>query len=151
MPTLALDYRLPGVDWLFSVPSGNPLQNPGPLVPVFEQLLGELRARRLPKALQLTLHLPASECAAGIVVALHDGWKRVVNSRLQEQQLRLQELRLTRRRFLLKGLTVLASCLALGAWLGEADSGFERTLAESLIIGGHFALLAGLRFAHRGG
>ncbi|OHC29284.1 MAG: hypothetical protein A2Y50_11215 [Pseudomonadales bacterium RIFCSPLOWO2_12_59_9] len=140
MPTLALDYRLPGVDWLFSVPSGNPLQNPGPLVPVFEQLLGELRARRLPKALQLTLHLPASECAAGIVVALHDGWKRVVNSRLQEQQLRLQELRLTRRRFLLKGLTVLASCLALGAWLGEADSGFERTLAESLIIGGWVAV-----------
>ena len=137
MPKLALEYRLPGVAWLFSVPSSDPLQNSGPLVPLFEQVLTELRARPVPKALRLTVHLPASPAE---LAAVQVGWQRVLASRLQQERLNLLELRLTRRRFLLKGLAVLASCLALGAWLGEASSGFERTLAESLVIGGWVAV-----------
>jgi hypothetical protein len=151
MPKLSLDYQLPGVDWLFSVPSNDPLQNSGPLLPVFEQLLSELRARRVPKVLQLTLHVPAAEYQAGVVAAVHTGWQRVLASRMQQEQLRLAELRLTRRRYLLKGLTVLASCLALGTWLGEPESGFERTLAESLIIGGWVAVWVPLeRYLYNG-
>ncbi len=138
MPKLSLEYRLPGVAWLFSVPSSDPLQNSGPLVPLFEQLLTELRARPVPKALRLTVQLPASD--AELVAAVHAGWQRVLTGRLQQEQLHLLELRLTRRRFLLKGLAVLASCLALGTWLGEPDSYSMRTLAESLIIGGWVAV-----------
>lgn len=58
---------------LFSVPSTDPLQNQGPLQPVFEDILGDLRGRRLAARLQLTLALPASGLQPGVIAALRDG------------------------------------------------------------------------------
>ena len=136
MKKLRLDYELPGVDYLFSVPSADPLQNSGPLRPLFEQLLADLRCQRVPKSLHVSFSIPAVDYQPGVVAALRAAWPRVLDSRIQAEQQRFAELRITRRTFLLKGLLVLFFCLVGVSLLGEPDRPSLKTLAESLIIGG---------------
>ena len=121
---------------LFSVPSTDPLQNQGPLQPVFEDILGDLRGRRLAARLQLTLALPASGLQPGVIATLRDGWLRAIEARLRSEQQRNAERLFTRRRFLLKGLLILSVALALGGRVAGYETGIMRTIGESLIIGG---------------
>lgn len=99
MKKLRLDYELPGVDYLFSVPSADPLQNSGPLRPLFEQLLADLRCQRVPNSLHVSFSIPAVDCQPSVVAALRAAWPRVLDSRIQAEQQRFAELRITRRRF----------------------------------------------------
>ena len=117
---------------LFSVPSTDPLQNQGPLQPVFEDILGDLRGRRLAARLQLTL----ARLQPGVIAALRDGWLRAIETRLRSQRQRHAERLFTRRRFLLKGLLILSVALALGGRVAGYETGIMRTIGESLIIGG---------------
>ncbi len=117
---------------LFSVPSTDPLQNQGPLQPVFEDILGDLRGRRLAARLQLTL----ARLQPGVIAALRDGWLRAIEARLRSERQRHAERLFTRRRFLLKGLLILSVALALGGRVAGYETGIMRTIGESLIIGG---------------
>lgn len=140
MSGLSLTYQLPGAAWMFSVPSSDPLENSGPLRPVFEDLLADLRRDKIPKALQLTFEMPAAELQPGTVAALRAAWSRVIATRLHAEQQRQAELRYTRRRYLLQGFLILGACLTAGGLLGEQESTLMLTLAESLVICGWVAV-----------
>jgi hypothetical protein len=140
MKTLSLQYRLPGVDWLFSVPSNDPLKNSGPLISVFQQLLNELRAESLPAALKLTMFLPVTDCTQDTIEAIHKAWQRKLSSLTDTEQLHYNELRSTRRQFLIMGLGILVACLTLARLIGIPESGPRWVMAESLIIGGWVAV-----------
>lgn len=140
MNSIALEFPLPALNFLFSVPSNDPLQSDGPLLPVFEQVLREFRTRRIPKQLQLTLVLPADVYQPEMLAEVQSAWQRAIDNQIEIETARLGDLRFSRRRHLLKGVTILASALALGQLVANYETGFFRTLAESLIIGGWVAV-----------
>lgn len=140
MSSISLEYSLPDLNFLFNVPSNDPLQNNGPLSPVFDQVLREFRTRKIPKQLRLTLILPAAAYRPEMVTEVKTAWLRVIDNLIEIEKFRLRELRFSRRRHLLKGLTILATALALGQLVANFETGIYRTVAESLIIGGWVAV-----------